>query len=100
MVEERGQERKKTNQEERPERRNKDYAVSTMEPGKKKRGKEDLGGSGRVQDYKTTSVPLFDSRTIFLTSSYKATKNRDYTRKLWTENSDLYSLVDDIGQVT
>lgn len=59
------------------EGRNKDYAVSTREPGKKKRGKEDLGGSGRIQDYKTTSVPLFDSRTTFLTSSYKATKNRD-----------------------
>lgn len=58
------------------EGRNKDYAIRTRELGKKKRGKEDLGGSGRVQAYKTTSVPLFDSGTIFLTSSFKATKNR------------------------
>jgi len=99
-MEERSQERKKARGKTR-EGRNKDYAIRTRELGKKERGKEDLGGSGK--EFKATRLFLYHS--LILEPSYSHHPTKPQRTGIKHASSGLrilthYSLLGDIGHIT
>lgn len=83
------------------EGKNKDYALRTRELGKKKWGKEDLGGSGK--EFKATRLFWYHSLILEPSSSHHPAKPQRTGIKHASSGLRIlthYSLLGDTGQIT